>query len=62
MEGSATMLTLPRVLSAQLPGVGKDTETPRAASQSWHPWLKPHGSERPTDVTTPPAHAQLQNC
>lgn len=27
MEGSATMLTLPRVLPAWLPGVGKDTET-----------------------------------
>lgn len=27
MEGSATMLILPRVLPAQLPGVGKDTVT-----------------------------------
>lgn len=34
MEGSATMLTLPRVLPAQLPGVGKDTEIQGSLTES----------------------------
>lgn len=34
MEGRATMLTLPRVLPAQLPGVGKDTEAQGSLTES----------------------------
>lgn len=34
LEGSATVLTLPRVLPAQLPGVGKDTETQGSLTES----------------------------
>lgn len=34
MEGSATMLPLPRVLPAQLPGVGKDSETQGSLMES----------------------------
>lgn len=34
VEGSATMLPLPRVLPAQLPGVGKDSETQGSLTES----------------------------